>query len=400
MSHSETRLEKHFTLGKLLFLSSFASVSAAFYTPALPQIAEYLNLTVDQAQVSMSIYLLGYALGHILWGPLANAFGRKLTTIFGLIIAIIGISVSLLICFFPNSWILNSGRFLTAIGASVGLKIAFTYISDIFGEEEVATKSSYLMLSFAIAPSASVSLSGFLIKHLGWLSSLYMNAIYGFLLLLLTFTLKETLTKENSISLNKNTLLNGYLSKFKNKNLIIASLILGLGTTIVYCFATFAPFVAIDEIGLKSELYGLYNLIPSIGMIFGFFIVQAIKPKNRLLHITTGVIVFTACAFIMVLYFFYGIINVKTLFLPMVAVFAALSVVFANVSAIALGSVRNKSYGSSIMNFVNMSTCAFLILLSETLRCRASSIIAIYYACISFLMLILVPFLSLQKNKL
>ena len=141
----------------LLFLASFASVCAVLYTPALPDLAKFLDISNSEVQKSLSIFLVGYAFGNLIWGPVANRYGRKGATFIGIVLAIFGSFMTLAIKLYPYAWLLNTGRLITALGASVGIKIAFTYISDLYPKEESAGKIAYLMLSFAIAPGLAVA---------------------------------------------------------------------------------------------------------------------------------------------------------------------------------------------------------------------------------------------------
>src|SRR5580700_3998703 len=68
---------RHLPFFTLLLMISFASVNAVLFTPALPAIAHFFMLSNDQAQLTVSWFLVGYALGQLIYGPLANRFGRK-----------------------------------------------------------------------------------------------------------------------------------------------------------------------------------------------------------------------------------------------------------------------------------------------------------------------------------
>ena len=61
----------------LMLLSAFASIGAILMTPALPQIAEYFQMGVGPTQLTVTSFLLGYAIGQLFYGSLANRFGRK-----------------------------------------------------------------------------------------------------------------------------------------------------------------------------------------------------------------------------------------------------------------------------------------------------------------------------------
>ena len=66
----------HPSLFTLLLLISFASVNAVLYTPALPAISQYFEVSSDMVQQTITIFLLGYTVGQLIYGPIANRFRR------------------------------------------------------------------------------------------------------------------------------------------------------------------------------------------------------------------------------------------------------------------------------------------------------------------------------------
>ena len=133
----------------LLMLISYAAISAVLFTPALPELAAYFQITDSMAQATMSIFLVGYALGQLPYAPLANRYGRKKTIYIGLSLALFGT----ILCWVTSSFhLFFIGRFLQALGAAVGLKITFTMIGDSYAGAEATKKIAYIMLAFAITP--------------------------------------------------------------------------------------------------------------------------------------------------------------------------------------------------------------------------------------------------------
>src|SRR6478672_5239599 len=61
----------------LLLLISFASVNAVLFTPALPDITAFFAISENTAQQTITWFLVGYAIGQLIYGPIANRFGRK-----------------------------------------------------------------------------------------------------------------------------------------------------------------------------------------------------------------------------------------------------------------------------------------------------------------------------------
>lgn len=61
----------------LAFLSAFAPLSTDMYLPALPHMAEALNTTYSLTSLTVSGFLLLFALSMLIWGPLSDKYGRR-----------------------------------------------------------------------------------------------------------------------------------------------------------------------------------------------------------------------------------------------------------------------------------------------------------------------------------
>src|SRR5690349_18525902 len=101
----------------LLLMISFASVNAVLFTPALPAIADFYAISDSEAQLTITLFLIGYAVGQLIYGPIANRFGRKPALYAGIILQII----SSLLCVFAGIIhvysILVLGRLFLALGS-------------------------------------------------------------------------------------------------------------------------------------------------------------------------------------------------------------------------------------------------------------------------------------------
>ena len=141
MSTSSSHLTHNPSMITLILLTSFAAAGAMFLTPALPLMASTLSITAEHVQLVVSVYLAGYALGMLPYGPFANRFGRKPTLYFGLVLAIIGALLSVIAGSFQHFNLLVLGRLVTAVGASVGLKIAYTIVGDLYSHGQATKKN-------------------------------------------------------------------------------------------------------------------------------------------------------------------------------------------------------------------------------------------------------------------
>jgi DHA1 family bicyclomycin/chloramphenicol resistance-like MFS transporter len=164
--------------------------------------------------------------------------------------------------FYKDLTSLYAGRLICGLGSSVGLKMAFTYISEVYPPSETQGRIAYMSLSFALAPSLAVVFGGYMTSLYGPVACFLSILLYSLIILCICFQLPETLRDEDKKDLVLHNIVQGYASKFKNRVLVLAALIMGSSTSLVYMFATFAPFIGIQVIGLTPGQYGYLNLIP------------------------------------------------------------------------------------------------------------------------------------------
>ncbi len=167
----------------LLLLVSFASISAVLFTPSLPELTEKLHITPSQAQFTITIFLIGYGIGNLPYGPLSNRYGRKPAIYTGIILALVGSGLIVLVDYFQAFWLFLVGRFFLALGSSAGLTLAFTMVGDCYQKKVLAKKISYFMLVFAMGPGISIAIGGFLTTHFKWVSCFYFLILYSLFLL-------------------------------------------------------------------------------------------------------------------------------------------------------------------------------------------------------------------------
>lgn len=357
----QTKANLSFTT--LLLLISFASVNAVLFTPALPNIAEFFEISEDTAQNTITWFLIGYALGQLLYGPIANRFGRKPALYSGISLQIVSSLLCVLAGIVHQYWLLVFARFLLALGSGVGLKMTFTLVNECYEPKIASQKVSYLMLAFAITPGLAVALGGILNTYYGWTGCFYAGAIYGLVLLLLVSRLPETQTVLNYDALKFQHLIHGYLNQFKNSQLILGGLLMGGSTCFVYVFAAEAPFIAINLFGMSSAQYGLANMLPPIGLILGSLAGAKIAGRFPLESIIqAGILIAGGGVLLMLLATLMHLTLLLSLFLPMIIIYFGLCFVMANASTVAMSQVNDKAHGSAVMSFVNMGLATVVVL--------------------------------------
>ncbi len=368
----------------LFLLVSFASVGAVLFTPALPTIQQFFNISVAESQLSVTAYLIGYAIGQLPYGPLANRFGRKKALYIGITLSIIGALLCALSSLVPSFSLLILARFLQALGACVGLKVSFTMVADLY-EQTAATKMiAKLMVAFAIMPGLSIATGGFLTQTLGWESCFYFLALFGFFVLYLVSKLPETAKTLDANACRLSAIVTGYTEQISNRRLVYAALIMGLGTAVIYIFAAKAPFIGITKIGLSPREFGLWNLIPPIGMLLGSFVATKLAGRFPVMTILkTGIFYSFLFSLCMLVPFLLGYLSIFVLFFPMILIYTSESLVFANITSLGLTSATNKSNASALLNFLNMSVGSIGVLSTQAILPEWEPILPLSF-CLAF----------------
>lgn len=374
----------------LLLLVTFGSVGAVLFTPALPSIQSFFGRSVGEAQMTVTTYLVGYALGQLPYGPLANRFGRKRTLYMGIALSIIG---SLLCAFsapLKSFELLVVARFLQALGACVGLKISFTMVGDAYKQMDATRIIARMVIAFAVMPGIATAIGGWMTQFFSWESCFYFLAFYGVVILLISTRLPETSKPSDLQALTVSSVIRGYRATLKNNRLLICALMMGCGSAMVYLFASKSPFIGIKVIGLNPETFGSLNLIPSAGMLLGSFLVSTLVGRfsffNLLLTGVSGALIATL---VMLSFFSFGELNWWILFLPTFFIYAAESIVYANVSSFGLTTSENKSNASAVLNFVNMSTAVIAVFAAELILPESALLLPISFLCIFLFMFFL-----------
>ena len=168
----------------LPLLASILAVSPLavdMYLPAMPTLAEHLNTPMSMVQNSLSIYLLGYALGLILFGPMADKYPRRRLVLLG----IGGFFItSLLSPFVSNIEQFLTIRFFQAFVSSAATVVVPGAVREYYGKD-TAKGLSYVSMIMMLAPMIAPSIGSVLLLAHSWQLIFYVLAAYSLIVLLL-----------------------------------------------------------------------------------------------------------------------------------------------------------------------------------------------------------------------
>nr|AHB51676.1 putative transporter [mixed culture bacterium TET_AL_2] len=148
-------------------LSAFAPLAIDFYLPAFPAMALAFGTDEQHVQVTLAAYFLGLSIGQLVYGPIADRFGRRVPLLTGVVLFTVA---SLACAFAPNLEWLIGARFVQALGGCAGMVISRAIVSDKCDAVGSAKVFSQLMLVMGLAPILAPMLGGLLVNTTGWQS--------------------------------------------------------------------------------------------------------------------------------------------------------------------------------------------------------------------------------------
>lgn len=243
-------------------LCAFAPMAIDLYLPSFPALAGAFEVSVEQVQGSLAAYFVGLAAGQLIYGPLADRFGRRRPLLVGTSIFTLA---SLLCAFAPNLEWLIAARFLQALGGSAGMVIYRAVVRDLCDTLESAKVFSQLMLVMGVAPMLAPLLGGWLLVAFGWQSIFLALCAFGLLALLVIWRgLPETSGAEMG---NPEGIARAYLGMLRDPTLVGYGLAGGLGIAGMFAYIAGSPFVFIELYGVAPENYGWLFGLNAAGFI-------------------------------------------------------------------------------------------------------------------------------------
>ncbi|MEJ8778562.1 MDR family MFS transporter [Pseudogracilibacillus sp. ICA-222130] len=189
----DDQLKRPFILAAVMLGMFLSAIEATIVATAMPSIVADLQHFSLYSWV-FSAYLLSSSATVLLFGKLADMYGRKPIYLFGISIFLIG---SLFAGFSVSMWSLIGWRFIQGIGAGAMMPIATTIVGDIYSKEERAKIQGYLSSVWGISAIIGPLIGAFFVDFLNWQYVFWMNIPIGLLSMLgIGIFLKETKVKE------------------------------------------------------------------------------------------------------------------------------------------------------------------------------------------------------------
>jgi len=249
--HSSLRIV--FILGLLAMLMP---LSIDMYLPALPVIAQQFGVPAGSAQMTLSTYILGFALGQLLYGPMADSIGRKPVILGGTLIFAAAASACALAQSIDQ---LITLRFFHGLAAAAASVVINALMRDIYPKEEFSRMMSFVMLVTTVAPLLAPMIGGAVLVWLSWHAIFWILAIAALLAsLMIFFFISETLPVERRQPFHIRTTLGNFATLFRHKRVLSYMLASGFSFAGMFSFLSAGPFVYIELNHVLPQNFGYY----------------------------------------------------------------------------------------------------------------------------------------------
>lgn len=234
------------------------------YLPAFPAMAESFGVSVPRVELSLSVYMLGTALGQLVGGPLSDHMGRRKVGAFGLSLFVL---CSLLIAASTSLEQLYGLRFLQALGSGATVVICAASVRDHFDGTEAAGVLTRIGLVMLVAPLLAPVIGTVLVNLFAWRSIFVFLAVYAALMLgvLVLWLPRMPAVRKSRASLGQILAAYGRVLRHRHgMGLILAN---GLSFAAMFAFVTDSAFVYIEFYGVRREMFPVLFGLNVVGML-------------------------------------------------------------------------------------------------------------------------------------
>lgn len=348
----------------LTALVAFGPISTDLYLPSLPDMTRAFGTDVSQVQLTLSVFIYGFACGMLVYGPLSDRLGRKPVLVGGVVIYFVA-SIACLLA--PTIEALVVARFFQAVGACSGPVIGRAIVRDVYSRQEGAKMLSYMASAMAIAPAVGPILGGWLHATLGWQANFGALAVFGLIVLAGTvLMLSETNAHKDPLATVPARVLGNYLTLLRTRVFIGYTLVVGLAFGGLFSFISGSSFVLIDVLGVPPRFFGFAFAAVVVGYMSGAFSSARLTMRfgiDRVLRVGTSLAALSGLTVAGLAVA--GVSTVAAVIGPMAVYFFACALVIPNGTAGAIGPFPTKAGAvSALLGFLQMAlgaTAGFLV---------------------------------------
>ncbi|MBS1797621.1 MAG: multidrug effflux MFS transporter [Acidobacteria bacterium] len=251
----------------LAALTGLTALSIDMNLPAMPKLQEVFGAAASTAQLTLSLFLTGFAGGQLVCGALSDRFGRRPVLLGGLVVFA---AAGLVCALSPSLPLLIAGRFVQGFGASVGPIIARAVVRDCFDNREASSVLSRITQVMILAPLVAPLAGGYLLVRAGWASIFVVLGAAGVLLLLVSaLRLPETRRKDDDEHRANVSLKRSLRTILAHRASLRHTLTVAFSYGGMFAYIGGSSFVLIEVFGIAEQNFGYFFGLTALAVMLG-----------------------------------------------------------------------------------------------------------------------------------
>lgn len=342
----------------LTTLVALGPLSTDLYLPALPGLTQVFATDVARVQLTLSVFLAGFAVAQIFYGPLSDRYGRRPAMLVGLVVYLLS-SVACMLA--PTIDTLIAARFFQALGACAGPVLGRAIVRDIYGPVQAARMLAYISGAMAIAPMIGPFIGGWLTVWFGWRANFAALALFSAVQVALVFSmLDESNAHRDPTATRPHRILGNFRALLTARLYVGYLLCVSFSYAALFSFISGSSFVLIQMHGLSPQWFGASFGFVVTGYICGTLATARftlrLGPRRMVLM---GALLGAAAGTVMALLAALELGSAWAVLLPMFVYLAATGLVMPNAIGGALAPYpKMAGAASALMGFVQMGFAA------------------------------------------
>ena len=320
----------------LAALTGLTALSIDMSLPAMPQLQQAFGAGVSAVQLTLSVFLAGFALGQVFCGPLSDRFGRRPVLVAGLAL----FTVAGFVCAGSTSLqMLVAFRFVQGMGASVGPVVARAIVRDRFDARRSAAVLSQMTQVMIVAPLLAPTLGGYMLVYLGWPSIFLVLGASGALMTLLCWRyLPETSTSKPEQTDDETTGAGSLRGLLAHRASLRQALTTCFAYAGMFAYVSASPFILMEVFGVEEQNFGYFFALTAAALLVSATVNRSLLRRRTpsLVILRRGVLVVFAAGLALGLAAWLGFGGLAGVLLPMMAYMFGQGLLMPNATAAAM----------------------------------------------------------------
>ncbi|MBQ2764863.1 MAG: MFS transporter [Firmicutes bacterium] len=239
----------------IVFIMAVNWMACDMFLPAQPQIVEYFDTTASTLNMALSVWFIVSAISVLFGGPLSDKFGRKPMLLLGtLLFALFGVGCA----FAPSVWFLIACRGGAAFGSGIISAVTMAMVKDYLDIDLFQKAMAIIQSVIVLGPVVAPFLGSFMLMLGNWRWVMGCLALLGFLCVVITLSLPETLETERRVHGGMLPAMKGLWEVGKDRNFSILLLIISLICMPFFAFVAVCSYICMNFFEMTYMQYSLF----------------------------------------------------------------------------------------------------------------------------------------------